>query len=298
MARVLCALLALAAAAWSVVHASEIRRETVASPALGRSLAYLVYVPDGYDAGALRYPVLYLLHGAGSDENTWTDRGHIKEKADKLIASGAMPPALIVMPGCRACWWIDGAKDKAETAFWSDLLPAVAARYRTIEAREGRVIAGTSAGGFGAIRYAMKYPERVAAVAGLSPAIYAGAPPLNSAALRQPAFLGAGGKFEPAAWASHNYPSLIGTYFSQPRKVAFYLASGDADEFGTAFEAALLFKRLFDKQPDLVKLHVIDGGHGWAVWSPELERAMTYVFRYAAQPQPPDVHKPVAAVQR
>jgi len=126
------ALLAFTIAAWGMPSsASELRRATVASAALGRDMRFIVYIPDGYETGAQRYPVLYLLHGAGGDENAWVERGDIQTHADKLIAEGTIPPTLIVMPGCRACWWIDGGKDRAETAFWSELVPAVAERFRT-----------------------------------------------------------------------------------------------------------------------------------------------------------------------
>ncbi len=172
MLRILCALAAyLAIAAGYSASAGQIRAETVFSNSLGRELPYLIYFPDGYDGGRDSYPVLYLLHGAGGNERAWADQGHIKEKADKLIASGAIPPTLIVMPGCSACWWVDGAKDKAETAFWSDLIPAIDARYRTLNTRGGRLVAGLSAGGYGAVRFALRYPDRIAAAAALSPAI-------------------------------------------------------------------------------------------------------------------------------
>jgi enterochelin esterase-like enzyme len=282
------ALLAFTAiAACGIACAGEIRRETVASASLGRDIPFLVYIPDGYANGELRYPVLYLLHGAGGDETTWLDRGQIKARADKLVASGTIPPALIVMPGCPSCWWVDGARDKAETAFWSDLVPAVASRYRTIDKREGRLVAGLSAGGYGAVRYALKYPDRFAAAAALSPAVYAETPPANSAARRQPPFLDSAGKFDQAAWAARNYPSLMEPYFTQPVRVPLYLVSGDSDQFGIAFETALLFKRLFAQQPELTELRVVDGDHSWAVWANAMDDAMRYVFRYAARPQPP-----------
>src|SRR5262245_28055951 len=78
--------------------ASEIRRESVPSRYLGHELSFLVYVPDGYDQSEQSYPVLYLLHGFGDNERAWVDKGSIQAKADRLIAAGAIPPALIVMP--------------------------------------------------------------------------------------------------------------------------------------------------------------------------------------------------------
>jgi enterochelin esterase-like enzyme len=268
-------------------EAGELQYRSVPSAALNRDMTYIVYVPDGYQSSELQYPVLYLLHGAGGDENAWVDHGGIRERADRLIASGAIPPTLIVMPGCRQCWWIDGAKDQAETAFWQDLVPSVAGDYRTIESKAGRLIAGLSAGGYGSVRFAMKYPERIGAIAALSPAVYAVTPPAASSARVQPQspFLGQDGQFDQKAWTAQNYPSLAARYFNQRSRVPFYLMSGDRDGFGIAYETALLFKTMFDQQPELSKLRVVDGDHSWPVWANALDDAMTYMYRYAARPE-------------
>lgn len=272
-------------AASTVVQASEIVRDSTPSTALGRPMPFAVYVPDGYAASRKRYPVLYLLHGAGGDENAWAQSGDIKARADSLIARGIIPPALIVMPGCPGCWWVDGARDKAETAFWTDLVPAISARYRTIEARRGRVIAGLSAGGYGALRYALKYADRIAAVAAFSPAVYSDAPPAISSARQQPPFLRADGTFDQDRWTQLNYPRLLPGYFNQPLRVPAYLVAGDNDRYGIAFETALLFKRLFDRQPDITELRVVDGDHSWDVWANAIERAMPFLFEHAALPE-------------
>ena len=284
MVRTVCAFIALFA--WHAAIAGEIRSEAFLPAALGHSMRYVVYLPDGYAGGQLHYPVLYLLHGAGGDERAWQDLGHIKEKADRLIASGVIPPAIIVMPGCPACWWVDGAKERAETAFWSDLVPLIDFRYRTIEAPRGRLIAGLSAGGYGAVRFALRYPDRIAAVAALSPAVYSELVPQFSAARAQPPFLGSDGRFNRAAWDRQNYPALLDNYFNQPRRVPFYLVSGDHDRLGIAFETALLFKRLFERQPQQIELRVVDGGHSWKVWEATIDGAMQYLFQFADKPRP------------
>jgi enterochelin esterase-like enzyme len=265
--------------------ASELRSESFASKSLGHDMSFVVYLPEGYAGGHQHYPVLYLLHGAGGDERAWAERGHIKEKADRLIASGAIPPAIIVMPGCPACWWVDGAKEKAETAFWSDLVPIVDLRYRTLETRGGRLVAGLSAGGYGAVRFALRYPDRIAAAAALSPAVYSDSVPQLSAARTQPPFLAASGQFNQAAWDAQNYPSQLDKYFAQSFRVPLYLVSGDNDKLGIAFETALLFKRMFQKQPDQVELRVVDGDHSWKVWETTIDDAMKYIFQFADRPR-------------
>ena len=265
---------------------SQIRREELPSQALGRSLVFNVYVPDGYSGSNLRYPVLYLLHGAGGDESSWAKDGAIHETADRLIATGAMPPAIIVMPGCRTCWWVDGAADKAETSFWSELVPVVSERYRTIEGRRGTVLAGLSAGGYGAVRFALNYPDRISAVAALSPAVYAEAPPAMSAARTQPPFLRTDGSFDLAAWKAKNYPATFDKYCSQSQRVAFYLVSGDDDHYGIAFETMTLFQKLYKHQPESSELRIVDGGHNWDIWSKSIDNAMRYLFRHVDRPTP------------
>lgn len=265
---------------------SVLKLESHPSIALGRPFAYTIYLPDGYDRGDLRYPVLYLLHGAGGDETAWSHEGSIQATADQLIKSGAIPPAIIVMPGCKTCWWVDGATDKAETAFWSELVPAVQRRYRTIETRGGRLVAGLSAGGYGAVRFAMRYPDRIAAAAALSPAVYADTPPARSAARVQPPFLKPDGSFDEAAWKAKNYTALIDWYIQQKQRVPFYLVSGDHDPYGIAFETMTLFRRLFAHQPDIAELRIVDGDHSWSIWSKSIDNAMRYVFSFAEKPTP------------
>lgn len=284
MFRLVGALLALLITAVAARADSELRTESMPSGILGRPFPFLVYLPDGYSRGELRYPVLYLLHGAGGDETAWSREGGIKATADRLIASGDIPPAIIVMPGCAGCWWVDSTDDKAESAFWSDLVPAVSKRFRVIDSRRGRLLAGLSAGGYGAVRFAMNYPDRVAAAAALSPAVYADQPPAHSAARKQAPFLKPDGSFDLAMWRNRNYPSTIDAYCRQKQQVAFYLVSGDNDNFGIAFETVTLFKRLYEHQPALAELRIVDGDHSWAIWSKSIEGAMRYLFKHADQP--------------
>ncbi len=282
-------LVVLMLAAWSLSapsKAGELIRDFVQSQALNRAMPVVVYVPSGYRSSSKKYPVLYLLHGAGGDENAWCDKGGLKTRADDLIERGIIPPTLIVMPGCPGCWWIDSPQGKAETAFFADLMPAIANRYRTIEERRGRVVAGLSAGGYGAVRFALKYPDRFAAAAAFSPAVYSETPPAMSAARSQLPFRATDGSFDQSRWAALNYPSLLPGYFQQTNRVPMFLVSGDNDQFGIAFETALLFKRLFDRQPAITELRVVDGDHTWDVWSAAFERAVPFLFKHAALPEP------------
>ena len=165
----LLALAILALCSVSALASSIVTRE-FASPALNRSWTYVVYLPSGYETSKLRYPVLYLLHGNAQKASDWVTSGHIQETADKLIASGQMPAAIIVMPDAGTTWYVD-RKEKMETAFFQDLIPQVEGSLRVLTIRDGRLVGGLSMGGFGALRFAFEYPEKFAAAALLSPAM-------------------------------------------------------------------------------------------------------------------------------
>jgi enterochelin esterase-like enzyme len=106
--RLSAALLALASLglASSALAGVVVTRE-FRSATLGRSWNYAVYLPAGYDASTLRYPVLYLLHGNGGNLDQWVNQGRIQQTADALIASGNVPPTVIVMPDAGTTWFVD-----------------------------------------------------------------------------------------------------------------------------------------------------------------------------------------------
>ena len=57
-----------------------------------------VYLPHGYETSKEKYPVFYLLHGSGGDENAWSDLGRTVQIMDNLIAEGKAKPMIVVMP--------------------------------------------------------------------------------------------------------------------------------------------------------------------------------------------------------
>jgi len=281
--------LALALLAWlpaAPACAGTVLAAQLHSALLGRDLAYNIYLPDGYEDGRLRYPVLYLLHGNGADRDEWVRQGHIRDTADALIASGAIPPAIIVMPGAGASWYVD-LREMMESAFFDELMPHVESSYRALGTRDARVIAGLSMGAYGALRYALEYPERFQAAALLSPAIYSPEPPPNSSARQAGVFTRAGepGRFDPAVWQAWNYPALWDSFVRKHIALPIYLMAGDDDEFGTWAEAARLYERLRSSgQP--CELRIVDGHHDWAVWSAGIGEALQYIFRTVRRPAP------------
>jgi len=73
------------------------------SPARKMTRRMTVYTPPGYEKSNARYPVLYLLHGVGGDEDSWTEAGRAPEIFDNLMAQGKMVPMILVMGNGRQC---------------------------------------------------------------------------------------------------------------------------------------------------------------------------------------------------
>ena len=253
------------------------------SPALQRKWAYAVYLPDGYDTSTLRYPVLYLLHGHNQGLYDWANQGHIQPTADALIARGEIPPAIIVMPDAGSTWYVD-RKEKMETAVIQDLVGDVQRNFRVIDARNGRLVAGLSMGGYGALRFVLKYPEMFAAAGLLSPAIYDSEPPQSSGARRAGVF--GAPEFDAQVWKELNYPALWDAFLARKIAVPMYINSGDDDDFFIEAEATRLYT-LLRKNGQPAELRIVDGAHRWPVWESTIGDAMRYVFRYAARPAMP-----------
>ena len=242
-----------------IVVAREFR-----SAALDRNWSYAVYLPDGYDTSILRYPVLYLLHGNGGNLYTWVNDGHIQQTADALIARGDIPPCVIVMPDAGTSWFVDRKEN-----------------WKVLTSRSGRLVAGLSMGGYGAMRFSLKYPELFAAAALLSPAIYDPEPPENSSARRVGVF--GSPDYDAAIWKAYNYPALWDAYLAKKLPVPIYVNSGDDDDFFIESEATRFYSLLRrNKQP--AELRIVDGAHVWAVWESTIGDAMKYIFRYSARP--------------
>ena len=209
----LAAAAALATVLAAPAQAGQVFADQAPSAALGRDVKFTVYVPDGYQAGgSVTYPVVYLLHGAGGDENEWRTKGGAVETLDGLIKRGLIRPSVVVMPTTGpASWWADGAAEKAGTAIMKDLLPYVESRYRVQKERSGRAIGGLSMGGYGALNLSLRNPAQFCAAAVISPAIYDPLPPETSASRRTPQFV-RNGQFDAETWKSLNYAAVLDTY--------------------------------------------------------------------------------------
>jgi putative tributyrin esterase len=149
------------------VPSSRVQTIRFESKLVGKSLPYNVVLPVGYesrDAGATRYPVLYLLHGLTGHYDNWTTKTKIAEHS-------APYGIIIVTPEGNDGWYTDSQSvpsDKYETYILQELIPDVQRRFRTVEGREGRAIAGLSMGGYGALKFGVKHPTMFALVGSMS----------------------------------------------------------------------------------------------------------------------------------
>ncbi len=120
--------------------------------ALEKMTSFTAIVPDDKPGP---FPVLYLLHGLSDDHTAWTRRTSLERYVGGL-------PLIVVMPNGERSFYTDSqANPKAafETYMTRDLVGFVDRTFRTIPTREGRVIAGLSMGGYGAVKLALKHPD-------------------------------------------------------------------------------------------------------------------------------------------
>lgn len=268
----------------TIVLAGTVTHHSFSSSTLGREYDYNLYTPDAYYDSSASFPVLYLLHGAAGDEHSWVDAGDVQATVDALIAGDKVPPMLIVIPADPNFWWADSQQEFAQTALITELIPHIDDNYRTIAAREGRLIAGYSAGGFGTVNAALAYPELFVAAAALSPAVYDPVPPASSSATRIGIFQ-RDGSFDAALWASLNWVSVIDEYKESGVIVPFYINSGDHDRFDIAYHAAGFYQALREHQPDRVELRIFDGDHDFAAWGGSLGDALQYITGFIVPAQ-------------
>jgi enterochelin esterase family protein len=114
-----------------------------------------IYTPPGYEAGNAKYPVFYLLHGAGDTDDAWTSVGRAGFIFDNLLAEKKIKPMVVVMPAGHQPGVQFGAPPTGPAPtvnpftdeFITDMLPYVEKHYRTINDRQHRAIAGLSMGG-------------------------------------------------------------------------------------------------------------------------------------------------------
>jgi enterochelin esterase-like enzyme len=143
---------------------SSIDQASYSSRALGGGASFLVYLPPGYASTTRHYPVLYLLHGQNGHANAFLQIG-LQDSLDRLIAHRAIPPMIAVMiqDASGDNNWQNIGRRHSES-YVLEVQRLVDRMLPTIATRAGRAIAGSSKGGYGAMRVALGSPHRFAVV--------------------------------------------------------------------------------------------------------------------------------------
>lgn len=145
------------------------------SPGLGMDRRVTIYTPPGYENSSEKYPVLYLLHGAGGDEEAWITLGRTAQIMDNLIARKKVKPMIVVMPNGNVIQ--DAAPGEGNTGFYkpqfmvpktmdgtyeatfTDIIKFVENNYRVKADKANRAVAGLSMGGFHSLHISRYYPN-------------------------------------------------------------------------------------------------------------------------------------------
>lgn len=234
-----------------------------------------VYTPYGYDAkGKKKYPVLYLLHGGGGDEDAWSTLGRTCQILDNLIEQGKAVPMLVVMPNgnpnqyAASTLQIPVKQDVRQYAsgfdnyssLVADILPYVESHYNVIKNRTGRAVAGLSMGGGQSFYIGLRNIDVFANIGIFSSGLLGGS--------------GAGqAAFDPEA----QMPGLISNPAKYNKLDLFYISCGEQDnriggtkEFVDQLNA-LGYKNVF--------YETYPGGHEWKVWRRNLSAFVQKVFQ-------------------
>ena len=127
-----------------------------------------VYTPPGYETNSKKYPVFYLLHGAGDSDDSWTTVGRAGFILDNLIAAKSAKPMIVVMPAGHTRTQGNPSTsafgDPFVNDFVTDVMPYVEKNYRVFTDRADTAIAGLSMGGGQTLNVLMSHPERFAYV--------------------------------------------------------------------------------------------------------------------------------------
>jgi enterochelin esterase family protein len=145
------------------------------SPTLNLTRRMYVYTPAGYSEGKTEYPVLYLLHGGGGDEDAWTTLGRTCQIMDNLIAQGKAKPMIVVMtngnpgqsaapgdgPAMKAAGGNPGdmGRGKFEASLVKDVIPYIESHYRVLKGKDNRAVSGLSMGGMQTMNLSTTFPE-------------------------------------------------------------------------------------------------------------------------------------------
>ena len=234
----------------------------------GRERRMTVYTPAGYEQSKRKYPVLYLLHGMGGDEEAWVATGRVQEIMDNLIAQGKAEPMIVVMTnGCTKHLsapgyseegmfspYMSGSMDGTFEAMFPAVVEWVDDNYRTIAKRESRAIAGLSMGGFHSMQISKEYPSMFDYVGLFSAAIFRGK--------------------EGVATYDDLEAKLERQFSDKPQLYWIAIGSGDF-----LYDENVKYRELLDKLGCEYVYRESTGGHEWRNWRIYLTEFAQMLFK-------------------
>ena len=273
---------------WSLVHVpgsdmfdtkdvphGSIAEVAYKSTTLGRFRRMHVYTPPGYDRSRDRYPVFYLLHGAGDSDDSWGSVGRAGVILDNLLATQKARPMIVVMPAGHAAAASDSVIGQSATElfvndFVTDLMPYVEKHYRVLTDRANTAIAGLSMGGGQTLQVAIPRLERFAFIGVFSSGLLGAFPARGPGDTPQPGIPPAAAEWERAHASKLDDPGL------KRGLRLMWFATGTNDFLMPATKSTLdLFKRhgfapVFVESP---------GGHTWINWRNYLVEFTPQLFK-------------------
>jgi S-formylglutathione hydrolase FrmB len=255
---------------------------SLASKILARAVPYCVLLPPSYDSEKTRhYPVLYLLHGLGDNEQMLIHSGGMNLVED-LWEQHELGDFLIVTPAGGVSFYInshDGQR-RYEDFFLQEFLPEVEKRYRALPGRSSRGISGISMGGYGALHTAFRHPQLFSAVGAHSAALIEKMPDIseqNSRPLSRLRVLGDafGSPFDPTFW-NQNDPVTIARA-ANLAGLRIYFDCGSEDDYGFDGGAEALDKLLTSRRTPH-EFHLYAGGHNWIYFAEHLPALLKFEF--------------------
>ena len=279
-------LLVLLAPLGTAAAEGRIECNLLASRILGRPVHYCVLLPPGYDsAPSHRYPVLYFLHGLGENQRALLETGGWNLVED-LRQDGKIGDFLIVTPEAWASFYVNDVRGQFRYSdfFLEEFMPAIESRYRIRHERRSRAITGISMGGYGALRFAFRYPETFAAVSAESAALMTASPEELDSAIRAGTPLGRllgtvfGNPIDVRNWKDNDPRVLARRNQATVRDVAIYFNCGREDQFEFASGAEDLHREL-DAEGIQHEYHLYPGDHSASYFLRHFDAVIEFHWR-------------------
>jgi len=274
------------------MHAAAGRVECNSLPSkfLSRAVHYCIMLPPAFDADKSRhFPILYLLHGLGDNEQFFIHSGEWNLVED-MREKGELKDFLIATPEGGASFYINAkdGKERYEDFLVQEFLPFIEKRYRASPGRANRAISGISMGGYGALHLAFRHPQLFSAVSAHSaalieklPVFLGGAAPQSGQPNRARIFGGVfGSPPDPAYWNGESPITLARTANLAGLKI--YFDCGDQDDYGFDAGAAALDKVLTARHM-AHEFHLYSGRHDASYFAAHLPASLEFHSRLFAR---------------